>query len=160
MTGGLIAALLAFPAHAFDDGCSYVALQQACLSAGGMLFRELAPFQYTTTTSTLSTTATTALSFDCSAGYNNRELSWPHAKREWCCSNQQVGCPSTSARTSTATSRTASSTSKTTTSSLTISQPHRPARLPMCPEYQPLAFLHGGSSVTSATATGSWASQA
>ncbi|CAE7715205.1 unnamed protein product [Symbiodinium microadriaticum] len=54
------------------------------------------------------------------------------------------GAPSTSARTSTATSRTASSTSKTTTSSLTISQPHRPPRLPMCPEYQPLALRQLG----------------
>ncbi|CAE7801028.1 unnamed protein product [Symbiodinium sp. CCMP2592] len=89
MTTGLIAALLAFLAHGFDDGCSYVTLQQACLPAGGMLVREMSPFQCTTTTSTLSTTSSTVLPFDCSAGYSNRELSWSDAKKEWCCSNQQ-----------------------------------------------------------------------
>jgi hypothetical protein len=36
--------------------------------------------------------------YDCNAGYSNWEAGWSPDKKEWCCSNKQMGCPETSSK--------------------------------------------------------------
>merc|ERR1712194_2591 len=31
--------------------------------------------------------------FDCVAGFNNRDHAWSAEKTKWCCEKQQIGCP-------------------------------------------------------------------
>ncbi|CAK0788883.1 unnamed protein product [Prorocentrum cordatum] len=35
--------------------------------------------------------------FDCEAGYSNWEAGWTKEKKEWCCKNEQLGCPDSDA---------------------------------------------------------------